>query len=108
MTPTIAELTAAIEQEVEKCAVAQRLRMHPGVGGLTAVAFVLIIGRAERFQCGKLIACCLGLVPWEDSDFDRGLDAALDPRVHCMAYCNVAVTFDPDWHANGGPDASWP
>jgi hypothetical protein len=27
-----------------------------GVGAVTALAFVLIIGRAERFQCGKQIA----------------------------------------------------
>ncbi len=26
---------------------------HPGVGSLTALAFVLILGRAERFQCGS-------------------------------------------------------
>src|SRR5712692_8776225 len=43
----------------------------PGVGPLTALAFVLIIGRAERFQCGKQIACYLGLVPLEDSSGDR-------------------------------------
>jgi transposase len=41
------------------------------VGPLTALAFVLIIGRAERFQCGKQIACYLGLVPLEDSSGDR-------------------------------------
>ena len=57
LTPTIAELTAAIEQEVERCPAAQRLQTHPGVGALTALAFVLIIGRAERFQRGKQIAC---------------------------------------------------
>jgi transposase len=34
---------------------------------LTALASVLIIGRAERFQCGKQIGCYLGLVPLEDS-----------------------------------------
>lgn len=44
LTPTIAELTAAIEQEVERCPAAQRLQTHPGVGALTALAFVLIIG----------------------------------------------------------------
>jgi len=44
---------------------------HPGVGALTALAFVLIIGRAERFQCGKQIACNLGLVPVEDSSGER-------------------------------------
>jgi transposase len=53
LNPTIAKLTQAIEQEVEKCPEAQRLRTHPGVGSLTAMAFVLIIGRADRFQCGK-------------------------------------------------------
>ena len=46
LDPTIAQLTQAIEQEVEKWPDAQRLRTHPGVGSLTALAFVLIIGRA--------------------------------------------------------------
>src|ERR1700732_691356 len=67
LTPTIAELTQAIEQEAEKCPEAQRLQTHPGVGALTALAFVLIIGRADRFQCGKQIASYLGLVPSEES-----------------------------------------
>ena len=71
LTPTIAELTQAIEQEVEKCSEAQRLRTHPGVGALTALAFVLIIGRADRFQCGKQIASYLGLVPLEESSGQR-------------------------------------
>ena len=71
LNPTIAELTRAIEQEAEKCAEAQRLMTHPGVGPLTALAFVLILGRAERFQCGKQIACYLGLVPLEDSSGEK-------------------------------------
>ena len=71
LNPTIAELTEAIEQEVEKSAEARRLMTHPGVGPLTSLAFVLIIGRAERFQCGKQIAAYLGLVPLEDSSGER-------------------------------------
>jgi len=71
LTPTIAELTQAIEQEVEQCPEAQRLQTHPGVGALTALAFVLIIGRADRFQCGKQIASYLGLVPLEESSGQR-------------------------------------
>src|ERR1700726_1705649 len=71
LNPTITELTQTIEQEVEKCPEAQRLRTHPGVGPLTALAFVLIIGRADRFQCGKQIASYLGLVPLEDSSGNR-------------------------------------
>jgi len=68
---TIAELSQAIEQEVEKYPAAQRLMTHPGVGALTALAYVLIIGEAERFQCGKQIASYLGLVPLEDSSGNR-------------------------------------
>jgi transposase len=71
LNPTIAELSQAIEQEVEKCPEAQRLMTHPGVGPLTALAFVLIIGKAERFRCGKQIASYLGLVPLEESSGNR-------------------------------------
>jgi transposase len=71
LNPTIGELSQAIEQEVEKCPAARRLMTHPGVGPLTALAFVLIIGDAERFQCGKQVASYLGLVPLEDSSGNR-------------------------------------
>src|ERR1700748_2701618 len=50
LNPTIAELSQAVEREVEKSPGAQALATHPGVGPLTAMAFVLIIGQAERFQ----------------------------------------------------------
>jgi len=71
LTPTIAELSHAIEREVEKCPAAQRLRTHPGVGSLTALAFVLIIGEVNRFRCGKQVASYLGLVPLEQSSGNR-------------------------------------
>jgi transposase len=71
LNPTIAELSQAIEQEAEKFPEARWLMTHPGVGALTALAFVLIIGRADRFQCGKQIASYLGLVPLEDSSGNR-------------------------------------
>jgi transposase len=71
LSPMIAELSQAIEQEVEKCPQAQRLMTHPGVGALTALAFVLIIGEAERFRCGKQVASYLGLVPLEESSGNR-------------------------------------
>jgi transposase len=71
LNPTITELTQAIEREVEKRPEARRLMTHPGVGALTALAFVLIIGKAERFQCGKQIASYLGLVPLEESSGNR-------------------------------------
>ena len=71
LNPTIAELSQAIQQEVEKCPEARRLMTHPGVGPLTALAFVLIIGEADRFHCGKQVASYLGLVPLEDSSGNR-------------------------------------
>jgi transposase len=71
LNPTVAELSQAVEREVEKCPAAQRLATHPGVGPLTAMAFVLIIGEAHRFACGKQIAAYLGLVPEEDSSGER-------------------------------------
>ena len=71
LNPTIAELSQAIEQEAEKFPEARWLMTHPGVGPLTALAFVLIIGRADRFPCGKQIASYLGLVPLEDSSGNR-------------------------------------
>src|ERR1700758_864041 len=71
LNPTITELTQAIEREVEKYPDARRLMTHPGVGPLTALAFVLIIGEVERFHCGKQIASYLGLVPLEHSSGKR-------------------------------------
>ena len=38
---------------------------------MTALAFVLMIGTAERFHCGKQVASYLGLVPLEDSSGNR-------------------------------------
>src|SRR3979411_1457699 len=83
LNPTITELTQAIEQEVEKYPEAQRLRTHPGVGALTALAFVLIIGKAERFGCGKQVASYLGLVPLEEVRV-RSLPEWRSKYVHLM------------------------
>jgi len=71
LNPTIAELTQAIEREAEKRPEVQRLMTHPGVGALTALAFVLIIGTPERFGCGKQVTSYLGLVPLEKSSGNR-------------------------------------
>jgi len=71
MSPTIAELTQAIQREAEKRAEARRLMTHPGVDALTALTYVLIIGDAERFRCGNQVATYLGLVPLEKSSGSR-------------------------------------
>ena len=71
LNPTIAELTAAVEQEAKKRPEVLRLMTHPGVGALTALAFVLIIGTPQRFQCSKQIGSYVGLIPAEDSSAGR-------------------------------------
>ena len=53
LNPTIEELSAAVEQQAQQRAEVLRLMTHPGVGPITALAFVLIIDAAERFACGK-------------------------------------------------------
>jgi len=65
--PIIQELTTAAEQEARKRPEVSRLMTHPGVGPLTALAYVLIIGTPERFHCGKQIGTYVGMVPSEDS-----------------------------------------
>ncbi|MFZ0739814.1 MAG: IS110 family transposase [Candidatus Acidiferrales bacterium] len=67
INPPIEELTRAVEQEARNRPEVLRLMTHPGVGPLTALAFVLIIGTPERFQCGKQIGSYVGLIPSEDS-----------------------------------------
>jgi transposase len=65
--PTIRELTTAVEQEAGKRPEVLRLMTHPGVGPLTALAYVLIIGTPERFQGGKQLGSYVGMTPSEDS-----------------------------------------
>jgi hypothetical protein len=62
---------ASDRAEAEKCPQALPLMTHPGVGALTALAFVPTIGEAQRFQCGKQVGCYWGLVPFEDSSGDK-------------------------------------
>ena len=90
---------------MEKCPAAQRLRTHPGVGPLTALAFVLIVGEAERFQCGKQIASYLGLVPLEDSSGNRRRLGDITKqgnsllRFLLVEAAQVTVRSDPEWRS---------
>src|ERR1700721_869846 len=50
---------------------AGRLMAHPGVGPITSLAFVLIIGPIERFERSKQVVSYLGLNPQEHSSGGR-------------------------------------
>ena len=63
--------TAKLDLEVERAAkslpLAVRLMTHPGVGPVTSLAFVLIIGPVVRFERSKQVVSYLGLNPQEHS-----------------------------------------
>jgi transposase len=69
--PNVDKLSQAIEQEAERMPEVKLLMTHPGVGPITALAFVLVIGTPERFGCGKQVASYLGLIPCEASSAER-------------------------------------
>jgi len=64
---SIEELSQAVLQQANTRPVVQRLMTHPGVGPVTALAFVLTVGPAGRFRRGKQVASYLGLIPTEHS-----------------------------------------
>jgi transposase len=63
----LVELNRRVDEEVRKRPEAMRLRTHPGVGPVTALAMVLTLGPAERFASGKEVGSYFGLIPREDS-----------------------------------------
>jgi len=69
--PSIDQLSKAIEQEAQRRPEVERLQTHPGVGPITALAYVLVVGTPDRFACGKQVASYLGLIPCEDSSADH-------------------------------------
>jgi len=105
LNPTIAELNQVIEQEAEKNPEAQQLMTHPGVGALTALAYVLIIGDANRFSRGKQIASYLGLVPTEESSGDRRRLGHISKQGNCLLRfllveaAQVTVRTDAEWRS---------
>ena len=106
LNPTIAELSQAIDEEVEKYPAAQRLMTHPGVSALTALAFVLVIGNAERFHRGKQIASYLGLVPAEESSGGErrrlghiSKQGSSLLRFFLVEAAQVTLRSDPEWRS---------
>jgi transposase len=63
----IRPLDAAVEQAARADTQARLLLTQPGVGPITALAFVTTLGDVKRFQRGKQVASYLGLIPREHS-----------------------------------------
>jgi len=69
---SIGELDGAAAEQANTRPAVRRLMTHPGVGPITALAFVLTMGPAQRFRRGKQVASYLGLIPTEHSSGGRG------------------------------------
>jgi len=67
----IASLDRAAQQAAEQDPQARLLLTQPGVGPITALAFVLTIGDVTRFARGKQVASYVGLIPREHSSGGR-------------------------------------
>lgn len=67
----IAPLDRAAAAAAEQDENARLLMTQPGVGPITALAFVLTLGDVKRFPRGKQVASYLGLIPREHSSAGR-------------------------------------
>lgn len=63
----IDKLDVAVKQAADEDPQAALLMTQPGVGPITALAFVLTLGDVARFKRGKQVASYLGLIPREHS-----------------------------------------
>jgi len=68
---SLAQFNAAVNQQAAQNQDALRLRTHPGVGPVTSLAFVLLVGPVIRFQRSKQLVSYLGLNPSEHSSGGR-------------------------------------
>jgi len=67
----VRQLDGAVQEAAEQDARVRLLRTHPGVGPITALAFVLVVGDIGRFARSQQLASYLGLIPSEDSSGTR-------------------------------------
>jgi transposase len=103
LNPRIEELSAAIQLATEERPEVQRLMTHPGIGPITALAFVLILGTPDRFRCGKQVGSYLGLIPCEESSGGHQHLGHISKqgntllRFLLIESAHALVRYDPDW-----------
>jgi transposase len=102
LEPVMDELDRAVIQEVEKRPAAVRLMTQPGVGPVTALAFVLTIGPVERFQKSRKLVSYLGLNPSEESSGGRQRLGSISKQGNSMLRyllveaAQTASIYDPE------------
>jgi transposase len=98
---SVARLDQAVEQAAKSQALAVRLMTHPGVGPVTSLAFVLIIGPVERFPGSRQVVSYLGLNPQEHSSGGKQRLGSISKQGNPMMRSllveagHTAARFDP-------------
>src|SRR5205809_7147995 len=97
----IEPLDQAVKAEAQRDKMALLLQTQPGVGPITALAYVLTLGDVSRFPRGKQVASYLGLIPREHSSGGRQKLGAITKqgnrmlRMLLVEAAQAAVRYDP-------------
>jgi transposase len=101
MAVATAQLDVAVAQAAKSQPLAARLMTHPGVGPVTSLAFVLILGPVERFAHSKQVVSYLGLNPQEHSSGGKQRLGSISKQGNPMMRSllveagHTAARFDP-------------
>src|SRR5437868_4592981 len=99
----IEPLDEAVKAEAQRDKMALLLQTQPGVGPITALAYVLTMGDVGRFPRGKQVASYLGLIPREHSSGGRQHLGAISKqgnrmlRMLLVEAAQIAVRYDPEF-----------
>lgn len=102
LDPWIEDLDRAVIEEAEHHPGAVQLMKQPGVGPVTALAFVLTIGPISRFRRSKQVVSYLGLNPSEESSGGKQRLGAISKQGNTMMRwllveaAQIASRFDPE------------
>ena len=106
LSSSIQELDQAVKNEAESRSDAVCLMSQPGVGPITALAFVLTLSPIDRFPRSKQLVSYLGLNPTEySSDGKQRLGSISKQGNTMLRYllveaAHVASRFDPQLRRN--------
>src|SRR5438094_1148478 len=99
----IEPLDQAVKAEAQRDKMALLLQTQPGVGPITALAYVLTLGDVSRFPRGKQVASYLGLIPREHSSGGQQKLGAITKqgnrmlRMLLVEAAQIAVRYDPQF-----------
>ena len=102
LNPWIIDLDRAVLQEAQSRPEAVHLMKEPGVGPVTALAFVLTMGPVGRFPRSKQVVSYLGLNPSEESSGSRQRLGSISKQGNSMMRhllveaAQTASKYDPE------------